>query len=277
MALNWLGKILYGALFAVVVPAALVAWARATADTVRLPVVASMPLGLTVAAAGALLLLLGMAHLWTSGGGLPMNAYPPPRYVTRGVFRLLPHPIYTGFTLLCAGASIAVGSASGLWLVSPMVALGCAALVLGYERHDLRERFGAVPSKVLPEAGQERPAGGDLLACYLFVLLPWLVLYQAVLVLGTPAGAVSGALPFESRLPVLEWTELIYSSTYLLTALAPWIARTKSDLRTFCVRALWAMVVAFPLYLLVPLVAPPRPFTATTLPGRLLAWERTLD
>ncbi|MBI5084105.1 MAG: phosphatase PAP2 family protein, partial [Acidobacteria bacterium] len=87
----------------------------------------------------------------------------------------------------------------------------------------------------------------------------------------------AGALPFESRLPVLEWTELIYASTYLLTALVPWIARTKSDLRTFCVRALWAMVVAFPLYLVVPLVAPPRPFTATTLPGRLLAWERTLD
>src|SRR5437667_11755025 len=71
-----------------------------------------------------------------------MNAYPPPRYVAQGIFRLLPHPIYTGFTMLCVGVSIAVVSASGLWLVSPIVALSCAARVLGYERHDLRERFG---------------------------------------------------------------------------------------------------------------------------------------
>src|SRR5439155_18316862 len=52
-----------------------------------------------------------------------MNAYPPPRYVAQGIFRLLPHPIYTGFTMLCVGVSIAVVSASGLWLVSPIVAL----------------------------------------------------------------------------------------------------------------------------------------------------------
>src|SRR2546429_1610145 len=70
-----------------------------------------------------------------------MNAYPPPRYVAQGIFRLLPHPIYTGFTMLCVGVSIAVVSASGLWLVSPIVALSCAARVLGYERHDLRERL----------------------------------------------------------------------------------------------------------------------------------------
>ncbi|MBI5281618.1 MAG: phosphatase PAP2 family protein [Candidatus Solibacter usitatus] len=277
MALNWLGKVLYGALFAIVLPAALVAWAKATADTVRLPAVASLPLGLTAAAAGSLLLLLGMAHLWTYGGGLPMNAYPPPRYVARGVFRLLPHPIYTGFCLLCAGVSIVAGSASGLWLVSPMVALGCAALVLGYERHDLRERFGSIPDRLLPAPGPERPSGAERLACFVFVLLPWLALYEAVLALGTPPDAITGALSFESRLPVLEWTELIYASAYVFTALAPLLARTRGGLRAFSVRALWAMVVAFPLYLAIPLVAPPRPFTPQTLPGRLLAWERTLD
>jgi protein-S-isoprenylcysteine O-methyltransferase Ste14 len=97
---------------------------------VRLPLFAP-PLGLAIAVAGAASLLLGMLHLWRYGGGLPMNAFPPPRYVERGIYRLLPHPIYAGFVMLCAGISIAVRSASGLWLVSPIAALGCAALVLG--------------------------------------------------------------------------------------------------------------------------------------------------
>src|SRR6266404_5575073 len=139
MAVSSFGKWLYGAIFVLFVPIALTAWAMATADTVSIPAIVSPTFGLTIATAGGFLLTAGMANLWVYGGGLPMNAYPPPRYVAQGIFRLLPHPIYTGFTMLCVGVSIAVGSASGLWLVSPIVALSCAALVLGYERHDLRE------------------------------------------------------------------------------------------------------------------------------------------
>jgi|SRR5579863_2527687 len=61
--------------------------------------------------------------------------------------------------MLCAGISIAVDSASGLWLITPIVALGCAALVLGYERHDLRDRFDSVPPSLLPEAGSSNSIG----------------------------------------------------------------------------------------------------------------------
>jgi protein-S-isoprenylcysteine O-methyltransferase Ste14 len=111
MALSWLGKWVYGAVF-VVLPIALAAWAMATVDTVRLPAVTSRPFGLAVASIGMALLLMGIAHLWIYGGGLPMNAYPPPRYVARGVFRFLPHPIYTGFSALSVGVSIIAGSAS---------------------------------------------------------------------------------------------------------------------------------------------------------------------
>ena len=276
MALNQLGRWLYGAGFAVALPIGLAAWAAATADMVRLPLL-SPPLGLPIAAAGAGLLLLGMLDLWRYGGGLPMNAYPPPRYVERGIYRLLPHPIYGGFVMLCAGASISAGSASGLWLVSPIVALGCAALVLGYEHHDLAERFGRAPRRLLPEAGAARPSSYDRLACYLFVFVPWLALYESVIAMGAPSGAATVWLPLEERLPVLEWSELFYFSAYLGTALAPLFARTCGDLRRFCVRSLWAMLVAFPLYFAVPLAAPQRAFTPHVALGRLLAWERTLD
>jgi len=277
VALSSSGKILYGITFVVLLPVALAAWAASTAGIVHIPAAASVPWGVGIASAGATLVILGMAHIWIYGGGLPMNACPPPRYVSQGIYRLLPHPIYTGFPILCAGVSIASGSASGLWLVSPIVALGCAALVLGYERHDLQTRFGRLPRRLLPEPGQAAPAVSDVLACYAFVLLPWLVLYEAVVAMGTPSDAVAALLPFERRLPVIEWSEAIYASTYVLTALAPFFARTRTDLRTFSARGLAAMVVAFPLYLAIPLTAPPRPFTPHAALGRLLVWERTLD
>ena len=247
-------KGLYAALFAALFGIPLAAWARATADIVRLPAVTSWPVGLAAASSGILLLLLGP-----------------------GIFRLLPHPIYTGFPMLCVGISIAAGSASGLWLISPIVALGCAALALGYERRHRNERFDANPGVRWPAAGASSPAGLERVACYLFVLLPWLVMYEAVVAMGTPPDAVSGALPFEQRLPVLEWPEIFYFSTYALTALAPLFARTRSDLRAFSARGLAAMLVAFPLYLALPLIAPPRPFTPHTVLGRLLLWDRGLD
>jgi hypothetical protein len=180
---------------------------------------------------------------------------------------LFPHPAYTGFCTACAGASIAVGSASGLWLVSPIVALSCAAWVQGCEPHE----------RLLPDAGSAPPTANDRLRFYLFVLLPWLALYEIILAIGVPPDAISGMSRFEQRLPVLEWTQIIYASTYFLTILAPVFAKTRSDLRNYSVRGLWTMLIAYPAFLLIPLIAPKRPFIPHTLPGRLLLWERSLD
>jgi len=150
----WLGKVLYGLLFAAVLPALLVLWARATKDIVTAPPVRALVPGVAACAAGALLMVAGWLALVRHGGGLPMNAFPPPRLVTRGVYAIVPHPIYVGFSTICFGASLATGSASGLWLVSPTVALGALALVLGYERQDLIDRFGA--DRVEPILGLPR-------------------------------------------------------------------------------------------------------------------------
>jgi len=228
---------------------ALVAWARSTADVVRIPAVVSPVLGLALTLSGFTLLL-------------------------RGVGQLFPHPFYTGFCIICAGVSIAVGSASGLWLVSPVVALSCTALVLGYER---RERPGPASARLLPRAGTAPPTGSDRLRFYLFVLLPWLVLYEAVLAIGLPPDATSGVSRFEEHLPVIEWSQIFYASTYFLTIFAPVFAKTRSDLRRYAVCGLWAMLLAYPAFLIIPLIAPKRPFTPHTVPGHLLVWERTLD
>lgn len=274
------GKVLYGALFAAVAPALLALWAAAAADVVPLPAVHAPLAGAAVAALGVLLVAWAMLALRVHGGGLPMNAFPPPRFVSQGPYALVAHPIYAGFVVACAGVSVAAGSASGLWLVTPVAALGCTALVVGYERLDLRARFGEVlprPWLSLPPATADRPTLAERLAAWFLVLLPWAVAYLAVARLGPPPDARSSALPFEEGAPVVAWTEALYASTYAGVLLAPLVARTRRDLRGFMAGGLLAMALVFPLYLAVPLVAPPRPFVAHDTLGRMLLLERACD
>jgi membrane-associated phospholipid phosphatase len=220
--------------------------------------------------------LAAMVSLWRDGGGLPMNAFPPPRFVDHNIYAVVPHPIYAGFVIACAGVAIYSGSASGLWLVTPAAALACSALVLGYELPDLRKRFGApAVSCWLPQAAAGKPSIVERIRVYLVVLLPWLAIYELLGVLGRPLGAVSTWLPFEMRLPVIEQTEVIYASTYLVVLLAPLLATSGFALRRFALRGLRAMAVIFPLYLLLPTFVPPRPFQPAGLLGTMLQMERT--
>jgi protein-S-isoprenylcysteine O-methyltransferase Ste14 len=274
------GKLAYGILFVAMLPAALAAWARATAGVVRLPALHSQPLGAMLVLTGLVLMGAGMVALVTWGGGLPMNAYPPPRLVSSGVYAVLAHPIYGGFTAAVAGAAVATGSASGLWLVAPAVALACAALLLGYELPDLERRFGGDrprPLLSLPRPGDEVPEPAERAAVLLTVLLPWAVAYEAVVFLGPPAAAIVAYLPFESGWPVAEWSEAVYASTYLMVPLAPLFARRGRDLREFAIGGLLATAIGTLVFVSVPLIAPPRPFVPASVWGRLLAWERSLD
>lgn len=271
-----LPKVLYGLFFVAVVPAALVLWAHGASPMVRLHRLQSEFFGGALAVSGVTVMAAGMLALWRSGGGLPMNAFPPPRFVENGVYSLVPHPIYGGFAIACAGVAIVAGSASGLWLVTPMVILASAALVLGYELPDLRKRFGArEASPWLPRDRPQAPSLLERLRVYLVVLLPWLILYELIWRLGPAVGGVATYMTFERRLPVVEWTEPIYCSTYAVVLLAPLLARTGHSLRRFALRGLGAMAVIFPLYLLLPAIVPPRPFHPATWMGHLLLWERS--
>ena len=133
-----IGRVLYGLLFAGVSPAWLWWWARELEPSFPLAPVHWPVAGTAVGILGFALLAAGRIEIVTRGGGLPMNAFPPARLVRSGAFRWIDNPIYVGFGLLVAGSALAVGSAPGLWLVTPVVTLAMTALVLGYERHDLR-------------------------------------------------------------------------------------------------------------------------------------------
>jgi len=276
-----IGPWVYGVAFTVGLPALLVWWAAASRDAVPLPMLPYPGAGIPVAGAGALLMLFGVGSLWVHGRGLPMSPYPPPVYVARGIYRYLAHPIYVGFALLCFGVALAAQSPSGVWLVVPAVALGCAALVLGFERHELRRRFGAGalrrPRIALPPPSTDPPTKWDRVSIVLLVFLPWSVAFEAVYRLGVPPDAVEAYLPFERHWPVLQWTEAVYGSVYLFVIGTVFVARTQAALRRLALNALIATAVVTLIYLTVPLIAPPRPFEPSSLLGRALLVERAMS
>ena len=276
MGLNrTVSKIAYGMIFTLAAPAGLWWWAHASAHAVHLPALYLPDAGLITIFIGVILMVTGMMALWRHGGGLPMNAFPPPRYVNRGIYAAIPHPIYIGFVSLCLGWSIWTGSASGLWLVTPCTMLALWALVAGYERKDLQRRFGSItqPWLALPP-DDERPATwSHRLTTVILVFLPWLTLYEAIHFLGRAPDAFTLFLPSESSHTVWAWTEWIYASDYLvpLMVLFP---RTARDLRHVAVQSIIATGVLTVIYLCLPVISPALPFEATGLTGVLLQKER---
>lgn len=280
-----LGKVLYGAFFCAVLPLMLAGLAWAATDWVRIPVPRSLVeagwAGWAVLALGALLMGSGMLDLAVRGGGLPMNAFPPPRLVRDGIYRWLGQPIYLGAIAIAAGSSIVCDSASGLWLVTPLLALGAATLTFGHERLDLRRRFGERHHPIigLPRSSGDSAPWMERVGTLLFVLVPWLILFSAVSGLPAPPDAVSAYLPLEAPWPILPWTELIYATAYLAVPAAFLRSQSREQLRRLGEGGLWATAIIGLLWWTVPLVAPPRPLGALTDSPWVdaLLWERSFD
>lgn len=275
---NALGKAAYGAVFVVVLPVALAAWCGAV--DVAPPPLRSVAGGAVLATLGALAMGMGMLALWRIGGGLPMNAFPPPRHVASGAYAMLPHPIYLGAVAACAGVSLLVGSGVGLWLATPLLALGCVALVLGYEGPDLERRFGADRPRALvamPRAGDHPLTLGERLGAMVFVLVPWLLMYEGLKFVGIAPDAIAAQLPGEARLPVLAWTEAPYASAYLAVPLAFLLTPTRARLRGLAARALVATGVLGVIYFCLPVISPPRPVSGDGFFAEWLAWEQRMS
>lgn len=272
-------KVAYGALFVALLPALLVWWAVRLDQWVSLPIPSAAPAGIALAFVGALVMLSGMFALWRYGGGLPMSAFPPERLVSRGVYRLVADPLYVGAVTVALGASLYAASPSGLWIVTPVFALACTAWVLGFERERTRNHFGAVAAPLLrlPDDTDGPVTSWQRAAVCLLVLVPWLVLYLAVEYLGSSAGAPSSYLAIDDIIPVLPWTEGIYALAYPMVALAPLLARRQRDLRRFARRGLWSTAWLLLFYLVLPIVAEPRPIPGTGFWQNVMLLERASD
>lgn len=237
------------------------AWASATRDLVHLPALRSIPAGVIILLAGAL---------------IAYAVAPPARSHARGDGALR-YGVLVSFA--CVGLSLLTGSASGFWLVSPVVIAGAASLAIGL-RHRAPGDLTPAPTPSLlrlPADEDTAPTHTERLSVFLFVLAPWLVVYEAVILVGAPADAIEGYFAFERSLPVIAPTEVVYASVYAGVLTAHVVAPTRSVLRAFALRGLVSMAVIFPLFFFVPIVAPPRAFVPDDIFGHALAWERAVD
>lgn len=269
-----LGKIMYAVLFCAAIPAGLAAWAHfavASPPGIHWPI-----LGWSLAMVGIAFSGLSMLELWRKAHALPMNAFPPMRRVESGPFTLVDNPIYLGFVIACAGVAFITGNAAALWIITPIAALSVAALVMGYELRATLARLGPRQRRAwlsLAPDTDERPSLPARLSLWFTVLLPWLILYEAIGQLPTP-GAVRVELSFERGAPVLVWTEAIYALAYPLAMIAPLLAARSRDLRRFQSSAVAAMIICFWCYLAIPVLSPPRAFDHLAPLARLRELEQ---
>ncbi len=273
------GKIIYAVIFCIVLPLLLLAWAHFTTLPLQIGHLQSAGMLLTIGGIG--FVLWGMYDLWYFGKGLPMNGYPPERYVSSGSYKVFNHPIYVGFCLACAGVSGWLGSSSGLFLVTPVVILSCWALVVGYEGPDLKKRFGKqIQSESvfdLPRQGNAPLTLLDKFKSAVAVFVPWFILYELFVYLGVANYFSDTTFWFEKSWPVLEWAEIPYLSIYFFVALAPFVQKNRSDLRNFMITSWWATGVGSFLLFVLPFYASQRPVGDVSFLNNLIVWERNLD
>lgn len=260
----------YGSFWALAAPLLLWWWCHQV--PLALPALHLSLVGGLLLAAGLAIWLAGVSRLRSEGGGLPMNAFPPPRLAIGGAYRLVPHPIYTGFALAWSGFALWQGSAHALWLGTPVLIAVCLALVWGYERPDLARRFGPLNSP-RPWIGLPASSGGELsfsqrFGAMLAGTLPWLITYVWVKQMGAYPDALETRMAWEWHIPILGWTTLLYSSPYLLVPLAFLLQRDRARMRGLLVRAWLCTGVATLIYLTLPLTAAFRP----PQPGLLATW-----
>jgi len=239
------GQCAYAGLFVVAWPGLLAYCAmRLDASEFRFwPQPFPMAFGVVLAAAGFVIIGISMWALWHKGNGLPMNAFPPPRFVATLTYALFSHPIYVGFTVVVAGVAVLWNSAAGLWFVVPLSAVASAALVLGYEGPDLRRRFGprvGRPLFALPNAGADAPSLRARLHACLIALGPWVLTYAVFSQMPAPGGAFKELrMPWEFRLPHPYWAIWVYSAGYAIAPAGVLLAPSYDLLRR-CVRSAWA-------------------------------------
>ena len=274
------GKVLYGLLFVAVIPVILILWAKYTHDAVSLPMLDNLLPGYILLITGAIFICAGMWSLWTLGKGLPMNAFPPKRFVKNGIYAFTRHPIYLGAALLSFGLSAVTRSASGFWLVSPIFSLLMVAYVAGFENEKTESLFGSQdykPFLSLPAAIGISPSFTERLSSYFLVFVPWLIVYEAFIFIGAPKDAIITNLPFEKHLPIWEFSVVFYSFYFVFSLSVPLVIKTRKQLRCYITDMWFALIIVGIFYLVFPMVVKQKDFIPHSFLGRLILFERSLD
>ncbi|MFZ4412663.1 MAG: prolipoprotein diacylglyceryl transferase family protein [Bacteroidales bacterium] len=246
------GKLMYSVTFLILIPIGLWYWALNTEYLMTYPALQSNFFGGILIIVGTTLMAWAMLVLKQFGKGLPMNAYPPAYFVSKGPYRLFRHPIYWGFAILMLGFFVFKGSASGLWLVSPITILAMIALVYGYEKHDLEKRFPDKKSLSffdIPENINDFSGFKDRLAS-LFLIFPFLILCNFLILY------FSGTIPSKIEdiylliIGIANPFTLFLSSLYLM--FIPFMLKRKSILREWVISSILSLFFYLFLSLLFP-------------------------
>ncbi|NMC39112.1 MAG: hypothetical protein GYA41_12385 [Bacteroidales bacterium] len=266
-------KALYGTLFVAAVPLFLVLWAHYTEEVVSLPVPLSRSFGYILIIAGFSVLVIGIYYIMTVGKGLPMNAFPPEKFVKNGIYSVLKHPIYTGAVLISFGVSAVAQSASGFWLVSPVFVLLVTAFVAGFENERTLAVFGPQDYKTffsLPDDSDEKPAISDRITTYVFACLPVIILFWMIRYKGASADSLPVRLDFEKAWPASEVSAVLFLFTFIPFLIVPIVAKTKQYLRNYTGDMLFGSITAGLLYFVFPLSVERIDFTPQTFAGGLI-------
>jgi hypothetical protein len=122
-------------------------------------------------------------------------------------------------------------------------------------------------------AADRPPSLAERVSVHLVIYGVWAVGFGAAVWRGVPADTIDTRMPFERAWPVFEPAEWIYLSAYLVPMLMPWVVNSRAALRRYSVNVGWLLALSLACFWLLPLAAPAREFTPTSLAGRILAWE----
>ena len=226
-------------------------WALRTQPQIHAPMVGPAEVGYPLELIGIALITLGLLRI-------------------PAAYRVFPHPIATGTVLSSFALSIATGSSSGFWLVSPAIGIAAIVFSLGRPRSIEADRF-------LPPDIDGFPGVFRRFRFLWNVLLPWFGLYELCASLGVAPGSVDLSFSVERGWPIVTWSEFIYFSTYIGVIAAPFLVPTSRALRRLTIQAWVAMILVFPIYLTFPTLTPRRPLLLDSWLSPLLAWERSMD
>ena len=239
-----INKTLYAITFLIIIPAMLWLWAKNTEGLITFPAIDSPLVGYTLIIIGVLLMIWAMYFLKKYGKGLPMNAYPPIKFVTNGPYHFVRHPIYWGFGILMIGYFILTKSASGLWLVTPITILAIIALVMGYEAIDLKKRFpnqNRTTILDLPEKIKEPPSKSARFVSFFWVGTSLLLSNFIIAKLVGYAPAILGkplVLPFSTENQYLPLLSLVFIMAI------PIVIKRKDLLCTWVITSLIALGIS---------------------------------
>jgi membrane-associated phospholipid phosphatase len=273
-------KVLYGLLFAVIIPVILIVWAKFTRNFVTISLPVNLLPGYILLITGAIFVCSSIWNLLRQDNRLSVNNFPPKRFVKNGIYDFVGNPVCSGAALISFGLSAVTRSASGFWLVSPVFTLLMVVYGTGLKNEKTRSVFGTLnykPFLSLPSTSDIRPTFGDRLSSYFLVYVPWLIIYKAFIFIGAPNDAVSTNLPFEEHLPIWEFSTVFYSFAFLFSLLVPLVVKTRKQLKHFITDVWFAIIFVGIIYLVFPLIIKQKDFIPHSFLGRIILYERSID